>query len=101
MPKAMSVQCYLEEYDGEGGRPQVRLREKKTGRKVGLGATTQAGIDDFLRFTTAALGERGLMPGLFEKNDNRESIVVSGHVDFDSPDELRFKHDQQLSYLVD
>lgn len=100
MAEQTSVRCYIEEYETADGRVGARLREKSSGRKVDLGATSPSKRQDFLRFLSAAAIDRSQHPDIFEKVQDANAIAVSGRVDFDSPDELRFIYDHQLSYLI-
>ncbi|MFB2556155.1 hypothetical protein [Herbiconiux liangxiaofengii] len=91
--------CYIEEYENGQGQPSARLREKVTGRKVDLGTTTDSEAQHFLNFLRAAQANRALMPDAFSKEGDDDSISVSGDVDFDAPDEIRYIHNANLSYL--
>lgn len=93
-----STRCYIEEYENERGQLSARLREKTTGRKVDLGLASAAAKSDFLRFLSAAAPKRAAMPDVFSKSGDADSIVVSGDVDFDAPDEIRYFFNDRLSY---
>lgn len=99
--RAKTMKCYIEEYKIERGQPGARLREKTTGRKVDLGLTTAEGKRNFLQFLNAAGANRAVMPDVFSKDGDEDCIVVSGDVDFDAPDEIRFIYNENLSYLYD
>lgn len=92
-----STKCYIEEYKNEQGRLSARLREKGTGRKVDLGITLD-GKQDFLRFLSAAGANKGVMRDVFAKDGEEDCVIVSGDLDFDSPDEIRFIYNEKLSY---
>lgn len=98
MSEITTTRCYIEPYT-VGGKTNLRLREKLTGRKVVLGTTTQDGLDRFLEFIRSAASHPAL-PDLLEKDRDGDAIEVRGHVDIDTPAELRFKYDQQLSHLI-
>ncbi|MEV7132087.1 hypothetical protein AB0N24_04280 [Arthrobacter sp. NPDC093128] len=98
MSQTKSTKCYIEEYKNEQGQLSALLREKGTGRKVDLGLTLD-GKQHFLRFLTAAGANKAAMPGVFSKEDEEDCIVVSGDLDFDAPDEIRFIYNEKLSYL--
>lgn len=100
MSQTKSTTCYIEEYKNEQGQLSARLREKRTGRKVDLGVTLD-GKQQFLQFLSAAHGQKAVMPDLFSKDGDEDSIVVSGELDFDAPDEIRFIYNENLSYLFD
>ncbi|RXZ72795.1 hypothetical protein [Agromyces albus] len=99
MSQVKSTKCYIEEYENERGQLSARLREKATGRKIDLGLTTAGGVQDFLRFLGAAGANKPLMPDVFSRDGDEDCIVVSGDVDFHAPDEIRFIHNEKLSYL--
>jgi len=99
MSQQKSTRCYIEEYVGGQGKPGARLREKATGRKVDLGTTTAQDAEHFLRFLQVAQVSRAAMPDVFSKDGNEDCIVIAGDVDFDAPDEIRFIHNDNLSYL--
>ncbi len=46
--QAASARCYIEEYTNDQGSQSVRLREKGTSRKVGLGLADDAARRHFL-----------------------------------------------------
>ena len=99
MAGTTSVRCYIEEHEVSPGRLGARLREKGTGRKVDLGF---AGADEkkaFLRFLGTAHSSRATMPEVFEKDGPADAVEVSGTIDFDAPDELRFVHGEQTQYV--
>lgn len=98
MSQTKSMKCYIEEYESGPGKLSARLREKETGRKVDLGITLD-GKQDFLRFLSSAGANKSLMPDVFSKNGSEDCVVISGDVDFDSPDEIRFIFNENLSYL--
>lgn len=100
MSQHKSTKCYIEEYDNDRGQLSARLREKGTGRKVDLGITA-ASKQHFLRFLSGAHAQKAVLPGLFSKGgDAEDCIVVSGDLDFDAPDEIRFIYNEKLSYLI-
>lgn len=92
-----STKCYIEEYKNEQGQLSARLREKGTGRKVDLGLTLD-GKQHFLRFLSAAGANKAAMPDVFTRDGQEDCILVSGDLDFDAPDELRFTYNEKLSY---
>lgn len=93
-----SARCYIDEYENERGQLSARLREKTTGRKVDLGLASATARSDFLRFLGAAVPRRSEIPGVFAKDGDADFILVSGDVDFDAPDEIRFLFNDRLSY---
>ena len=99
MSQTKSTKCYIEEYKGEGGQPGARLREKATGRKVDLGMTTAEGKQHFLQFINAAGANKTAIPEAFTKDGDEDCILVSGDLDFDAPDEIRYIYNENLSYL--
>lgn len=92
-----STKCYIEEYKNEQGRLSARLREKGTGRKVDLGITLD-GKQHFLQFLSVAGANKAVMPDVFTKDGEEDCVMVSGDLDFDSPDEIRFIYNEKLSY---
>lgn len=96
---ARIIRCYIEEYDNEDGLWSARLREKKSAKKVDLGFVDEAMRQHFLAFLNAANRSRSLLPDLFTKDGDADCILVSGDLDFDAPDEIRFVPNGQLSYL--
>jgi len=99
MAETTRVRCYIEEYEVSPGRLGARLREKGTGRKVDLGFAGAAEKQAFLRFLSGAHSGRTTMPDVFEKDGQDDAVEVLGTIDFDSPDELRFIHGEQIQYL--
>lgn len=93
-----TTRCYIDEYTNDSGALSARLREKYTGRKVDLGIADSDARTRFLQFLSAAKQHQTDLPDYFEK-DAAESIIVSGDVDFDAPDEIRYLHNGELSYL--
>lgn len=98
MNQTTSTKCYIEEYENEQGKIGARLREKVTGRKVDLGLTLD-GKREFLQFLSAARANIALMPDVFSKAGDEDCVVVTGDLDFDAPDEIRFIYNENLSYL--
>jgi hypothetical protein len=92
-----STKCYIEEYKKEQGRLSARLREKGTGRKVDLGLTLD-GKQHFLQFLNAARANKAVVPDVFSSDGKNDCVIVSGDLDFDAPDEIRFIYNKQLSY---
>ncbi|TFC29181.1 hypothetical protein E3O55_09915 [Cryobacterium sp. MDB1-18-2] len=99
MNQITSTNAYIEEYMNEQGQVSARLREKVTRRKVDLGLATAAGKQDFLRFLNAAGANKTKMPDVFSEDGDEGCVAVSGNVDFDGPDEIRFIYNENLSYL--
>ncbi len=99
MNDVVSTRCYVEEYEVEPGRMGVRLREKGTGRKVGLGTAGPQEKQHLLQFLVAALTFKETMPDLVSMDGKRDCVLIEGHLDFDAPDEIRFIYDSELSYL--
>jgi hypothetical protein len=99
MSRANSTKCFIEEYENERGQRCARLREKVTARKVNLGLTTVEGKQDFLRFLGAAAMNKTAIPDVFSKDGDGRCIVVSGDIDFDAPDEIRYVYNPRLSYV--
>ncbi len=93
-----TTRCYIDEYRNEAGALSARLREKLTGRKVDLGIADTEARAHFLRFLSAAKKNQADLPGYFDK-DADEGIVVSGELDFDAPDEIRYIYNDELSYF--
>lgn len=100
MTRIASTRCYIEEYENELGQLSARLREKFSGRKVDLGSSTQAARTDFLRFLSSAARNKITAPGYFSREDGSFCILVSGDIDFDAPDEIRFVNNESLSYSL-
>ncbi len=98
MGRDQVTNCYIEEYENDHGQPSARLREKVTGRKVDLGTTNDSEAQHFLNFLRAAQANRELLPDVFSKSGEDDCVAVSGDVDFDAPDEIRFLHNANLSY---
>lgn len=98
MSQIKSTKCYIEEYKNEKAQLSARLREKGTGRKVDLGLALES-KQDFLRFLSSAHAKKAVMPDVFSKDGDEDCIVVSGELDFDAPDEIRFIYNEKLSYL--
>ncbi|SDQ11986.1 hypothetical protein SAMN04487847_0452 [Microbacterium sp. cf332] len=94
-----SVWCYLDEYQLEGDRLGVRLRQKITGRKIEMYGKNAEHLTRFLaspRFT----GVAELMPNLYEKEGFHDYVLVSGATAVDSYDVLRFNDGAELTYLL-
>ena len=99
--ESASTKCYIEEYANADGQPAARLREKHSGRKVDLGFADAAEREHFLQFLSAAMRHKTEVPDVFTKDGNADCVVVSGDLDFDAPDEIRFIFNERLSYLFD
>jgi len=94
--------CYIEEYEGVPGVPAslgVRLREKVSGRKVEMNGTAADG-EALLQFLTAprTLGTAAVMLNLYEQNGLDDVVVVSGEVEVDTPELIRFTYNDALGY---
>lgn len=98
MSSPKSTKCYIDEYEVGPGQIGARLREKTTGRKVDLGITADS-KQDFLQFLGAARANISVMPEVFSKDGLDDCVIVSGDVDFDAPDEIRYVFNDKLSYL--
>lgn len=94
-----TMKCCIEEYENEQGRLSARLRQKGTGKKVDLGFVDAEALQHFVRFLSAAKQNQTLIPGAFSKDSEEDSVVVSGNLDFDAPDEVRFLPNERLQYL--
>jgi hypothetical protein len=93
------TECYIEEYGAGTSEAGARLREKETGRKVDLGTvSTQEQADHFSRFLGMCLAHKESMPNLFSKMGEDDIIEVTGDVDFDAPDEIRYVYNESLTY---
>jgi len=100
LDEGVSTNCYLEEYLNPKGVLTMRLREKVTGRKVGLrGSSSAADKRHFIRFMNAAGVSRSRVPAVFSKDCEQDCIVISGDVDIDSADELMFIHNDNITYM--
>jgi hypothetical protein len=99
MGRVRSVRCYIDEFVDEHGDPAARLREKTTGRTVDLGVTAAGGMRDFLLFLTAAHASTAAAADVFSRDGEGHCILVSGEVDSEGPDGIRFVYDETLSYL--
>jgi hypothetical protein len=95
-----STRCYIEEYANEEGRLSARLREKHSGRKVDMGLVDAVARRHLLRFLSAAKANRELMPDVFARDGDADCVIVTGDLDFDAPDEIRFVYNDRLSYLL-
>jgi len=94
------VQCYIEEYRNEEGLPSARLRQKNTGKKVDLGFVSAEERAHFLRFLSAMKQNAASIADVFSMDGTEDCIEVSGDLDFDSPDEIRFVPNESLQYIV-
>jgi hypothetical protein len=96
-----STRCYVEEYEVAPGKLGARLREKGSGRKVDLGGTSsEIDLQQFRLFLGALRANKADMPGVFEKDDAEDTVVVEGDLDFDAPDEIRFIYNEKLTFGV-
>lgn len=95
-----STRCYIDEYTTSSGELGARLREKHSGRKVDLGISDASEKARFLDFLSAIKRSQNDIPGVFLKDSDDDCVVVSGEVDFDAPDEIRYVYNASLSYLV-
>ncbi|MFS2028983.1 MULTISPECIES: hypothetical protein [unclassified Curtobacterium] len=100
MPETKTVRCYIDEYEVSPGRIGARLREKDTGRIVVLGFAHAADKQEFLQFLSGVARMRTEVPDAFDKTGEADAVEVSGEVDFDAPDELRFAYNDRLQYTV-
>lgn len=94
-----TIKCYIEEYNNESGNLSARLRVKHTGQKVDLGFAQSDEKLHFIQFLSAAKQGQELMPDVFSKDGDEDCVEVSGIVDFDAPDEIRFVYNDQLQYV--
>ena len=99
MPGTHTVRYYIDAYEGREGRQGLRLREKGTGRKVSFGEVPPAAAEPFMQFLVVGASSAEAMPDLLAKDGEADAVRVSGNVDFDSPEELRFFFDDDLQYL--
>ena len=99
MSQTATTKCYIEEYEIDPGRTGARLRDKATGRKVNLGVATDADKQSVLQFLNAASMHRAAMPDAFTREGDLDCVVVSGDLDFDAPDKIRYIYNENLSYL--
>lgn len=99
MSDVTEVRCYIEEYRNAQGQRAGRLREKGTGRKIDLGLASEVEVQKFLFFLSSAAANRAVMPDVFSRDGDNDAVAVSGEVDFDAPDELRFVFNDRLAYL--
>ena len=60
---------------------------------------TGEGKQDFLRFLGAAGVNKTAIPAVFSRDGDGGCIVVSGDIDFDAPDEIRYVCNARLSYV--
>ena len=101
MSRFASSRCYVEEYEVGPGKLGARLREKRSGRKLDLGGTpSEADVQAFRAFLGALRANRADMPGVFDKDEAEDSVIVEGDLDFDAPDEMRFIYNEKLTYGV-
>ena len=94
-----SIKCYIEEYRNEHGHLSARLREKHTGHKVDLGFADPVEKQQLLAFLSAARQNQAVMPDVFTKDGEEHCISVTGDLDFDAPDEMRFIYNERLEYV--
>ncbi|MFD2840671.1 hypothetical protein ACFSYH_08820 [Populibacterium corticicola] len=99
-PNPVDTRCYIEEYANDQGRLSARLLQKNTGKKVDLGFTDAASRHAFLLFLSGAKRHQKDIPGVFDKDDEGDCVIVSGDLDFDAPDEIRYVSNEQLSYYI-
>jgi hypothetical protein len=99
MAGTASVDCYIDAYKGNEGRQGLRLREKSTGRKVSFGEVPPAAAEPFMQFLIMGASSAAAMPDVMSKDGTDDGVRVSGNVDFDSPEEIRFFYDDALQYL--
>lgn len=100
MPETKTVRCYIDEYEVSPGRIGARLREKGTERIVVLGFSNAAEKQKFLQFLSGVARMRTEVLDAFEKGGEEHAVEVSGEVDFDAPDELRFVYNTRLQYTL-
>lgn len=98
MATTLSASCYIDEYEVSPGRLGARLREKITGRIVVLGFSELGEKQRFLRFLSGAADRRNDIPDVFSKHGDLDAVKVTGEVDFNAPDELRFVYNERLVY---
>lgn len=83
--------CYIEEYNTTNGIA-ARLRDKKTGKKISIKIDSLVEKKHFLRFLSAAVSNKTIMPTIFDPcgddvvavygvkwKENRNTIFVDTH----------------------
>lgn len=94
-----SVWAYIEEYPIEDGCLGLRLRQKRTGRKIEIYGKSQDHLLTFLsspQFT----GSEAHMPNLYQKDGFDDYVLVSGGTATDSYDVLLYNDGDELTYLL-
>lgn len=101
-PQYQSVFCYIENYP-LGDRIGVRLREKVTGRKVEIRESNPLTKRHFLEFLAAprmVSPDLSVFPGLMDRNDLDDYVIVSGVVLVDNQDSIAFRDGDNLAYTL-
>lgn len=99
MSGTRSVDCYIEAYKVKEDHQGLRVRENRTGRKISFGEVPPAAAEPFVRFLIVGVSSAAAMPDLMSKVGADDGVRVSGNVDFDSTEEIRFFYDDALQYL--
>lgn len=53
----------------------------------------------FVEFLMAMGMNRAATPDVYSKDGANDCVLVSGDLDFDAPDEIRYIYNEKLSYL--
>lgn len=81
-------QCYIQEYRNESGGLCVRLRDKKTNKKVSLVSNHPFMKQRFLAFLSSAKRNQHIMPTIYDKN-GIDTVQVCGLLLDESNDEIK------------
>ena len=85
MNNVVKISCYIEEYH-DNGKLCVRLREKKSNKKVVLSGANLS-KSHFLRFLSQAKIHKDIMPSVFDRNGT-DIVSVRGFIVYDRDDEI-------------
>ena len=102
VPSYQSVFCYLEEYAVDNG-VGIRLREKGTGRKVEIRQSNLVTERHFVEFLSAwrnMSADLSVFPGLMDRDDLDDYVLVSGAVLVDNQDSIAFRDGNDLTYVL-
>lgn len=87
----VKIDCYIEEYQNEGGELCARLRDKTSNRKIVIAGDQLTQIH-LLRFLSAAREHIDIMPTVYDRNGT-DSVAVRGIIQRENADIIEISLD--------
>ena len=100
---ASTIRCYIamrETVPGVAETMEHRLAEKLSDRRVEILAADPAAAVQFQQFLYALHQAADAFPNLYESYGFDDYVEISGDVIAESPEFIRFAHNDNLSYQV-